>query len=153
MKQITTLAIVHQNVKVLLGMKKTRFGAGKFNGFGGKVKTGESIEKAAKRELLEECGIIANDLQQIGVITFDYQHKDQVIEMHLFKVTSFSNEPLETEEMKPQWFDLDKIPFDQMWPDDKYWMPFFLTNEKFSAQFTFSDYDNIIKHEIIKSSI
>lgn len=153
MKQITTLAIVHKDGKVLLGMKKARFGAGRFNGFGGKVEQGESILQAAKRELVEECGIAAKDLEEIGVITFDYQHKGDVIVMHIFKVRSYDNELLETEEMKPQWFEEDQIPFDQMWPDDKYWMPLFLSGEKFTAQFTFADYDTIIKHEIRKFRI
>lgn len=26
-----------------------------------------------------------------------------------------------SEEMKPQWFRKDEIPFDTMWPDDRYW--------------------------------
>lgn len=34
---------------VLLGMKKRGFGAGKWNGFGGKVQPGETIEEAARR--------------------------------------------------------------------------------------------------------
>ena len=38
-------------------MKKRSFGAGKWNGFGGKVKEGEEIHEAAKRETKEEAGI------------------------------------------------------------------------------------------------
>lgn len=34
---------------VLLGMKKRGFGAGKWNGFGGKVQPGETIEEAARQ--------------------------------------------------------------------------------------------------------
>ena len=37
-----------------LGEKKVGFGAGKYNGFGGKVKKGEAIEVAATREIREE---------------------------------------------------------------------------------------------------
>jgi len=29
----------------------------------------------------------------------------------------------ETEEMKPEWFSIDEIPYDKMWDDDSYWMP------------------------------
>ena len=36
--------------KVLLAMKKRGFGAGKWNGVGGKVKDGETIKQAAIRE-------------------------------------------------------------------------------------------------------
>ena len=50
----TTLVfpVVGQPVqKMLLGMKKVRFGRGKYNGFGGKADAGESMRAAAVREL------------------------------------------------------------------------------------------------------
>jgi hypothetical protein len=46
---------------VLLGLKKRGFGAGKWNGFGGKVEQGESIRTAAIREMKEEAGIESVD--------------------------------------------------------------------------------------------
>jgi len=46
---LLTLVLVLQPGRVLLGMKKRGFGAGKWNGFGGKVQTGETIEAAARR--------------------------------------------------------------------------------------------------------
>ncbi len=55
MKKLLTLCIVHQHPRVLLGMKKRGFGIGHWNGFGGKVEEGESIEEAAKREVKEEA--------------------------------------------------------------------------------------------------
>ncbi|MEK7165153.1 MAG: DNA mismatch repair protein MutT, partial [Patescibacteria group bacterium] len=42
MQKVLTLCIVHQNEKVLLGMKKRGFGAGRWNGFGGKLQDGET---------------------------------------------------------------------------------------------------------------
>lgn len=47
--KLYTLAFVLDAGKILLGMKKRGFGAGRWNGFGGKVHPGESIEAAAKR--------------------------------------------------------------------------------------------------------
>jgi 8-oxo-dGTP diphosphatase/2-hydroxy-dATP diphosphatase len=29
---------------------------------------------------------------------------------------------VETEEMKPEWFSLDKIPYEQMWESDEEWL-------------------------------
>jgi 8-oxo-dGTP pyrophosphatase MutT (NUDIX family) len=63
-KRILTLCIIHKNSKILLGMKKRGFGAGFWNGFGGKVKEGESIEEAAKRETKEEIGVVPLDLKK-----------------------------------------------------------------------------------------
>lgn len=47
--KLLTLVLVVQPGRVLLGMKKRGFGAGKWNGFGGKVQPGETIEQAARR--------------------------------------------------------------------------------------------------------
>lgn len=47
--KLLTLVLVVQPGRVLLGMKKRGFGAGKWNGFGGKVQPGETIEDAARR--------------------------------------------------------------------------------------------------------
>lgn len=51
MKKILTLSIITKKGKILLGMKKRGFGVGKWNGFGGKVQHGETLEEAMKREL------------------------------------------------------------------------------------------------------
>lgn len=47
--KLLTLVLVVQPGRVLLGMKKRGFGAGRWNGFGGKVQSGETIEDAARR--------------------------------------------------------------------------------------------------------
>ena len=64
MKKILTLCFIYQHPKVLLGMKKRGFGAGRWNGFGGKVRDGETIEEATKREMKEEVGIIPGDIER-----------------------------------------------------------------------------------------
>ena len=148
-KKILTLIIVHQNGCVLLGLKKRGFGVGKYNGFGGKVDKGETVEEAAKRELFEEARITANNLKKLGVLDFSWKGKEnEVLEVNIFKTTDFSGEPTEGEEMKPQWFDIDKIPYDKMWSDDAHWLPLFLENKKFKGKFMFDNNNNIVKHEL-----
>lgn len=135
-KIITTLCIVHQHPRVLLGMKKRSFGAGRWNGFGGKVLEGETIENSLRRELEEEAGIKAKDLEKIGILDFEFTEKpEMILEVNIFKCKDFIGKPVESEEMKPQWFFTDEIPFREMWPDDVYWMPFFLKDKKFKGKF------------------
>lgn len=50
--------------------------------------------------------------------------------------------------MKPKWFHINEIPFNEMWPDDKYWFPLFLKNKKFEGYFLFGENENIIKHQL-----
>ncbi|OGF66568.1 hypothetical protein A3I27_02720 [Candidatus Giovannonibacteria bacterium RIFCSPLOWO2_02_FULL_43_11b] len=137
MKKILTLSIVHERSNILLGMKKRGFGEGRWNGFGGKVKEGESIEEAAKREIREEARIEAEEMTKRGVINFEFKGDPDTLEVHIFEVIKFDGEPTESEEMRPKWFGADEIPFDQMWPDDRYWMPLFLAGKKFSGRFLF----------------
>lgn len=137
MKKILTLCIVQDHPRVLLGMKKRGFGEGRWNGFGGKVDEGETIEAAALRELSEECGIAAKQMEKAGVLDFAFENEQKELEVHVFRVTAFAGEPMESEEMRPEWFHADEIPFDEMWPDDKYWLPMLLAGKKFKGRFLF----------------
>ncbi len=152
MKKLLTLCIIHQHPRVLLGMKKRGFGEGRWNGFGGKVAPGESIEDAARRELHEEAGIHVADLEKYGIVEFEFDGNPEILEVHIFRAEDFAGEPSESEEMKPQWFYIDEIPFREMWPDDVYWIPMFLSGRKFKGKFLFGEGDAILKHELAEVS-
>lgn len=137
MKKILTLCVPVDNRKVLLGMKKRGFGVGLWNGFGGKVEDGESIEEAAMRELQEEVGISDGSLSKAGVLEFSFDSEDKVLEVHIFRLTNFTDTSTESEEMKPEWFSFDSIPLSQMWSSDTYWLPLFLDNKTFEGEFRF----------------
>jgi 8-oxo-dGTP diphosphatase / 2-hydroxy-dATP diphosphatase len=155
MKKPLTLCLILENNKILLGMKKRGFGAGRWNGFGGKLDEGESLEDAARRELMEEVGLEALDLTEKGVLDFEFENDPKILEVHIFLITKYKGKSEETEEMKPQWFDIDKIPFEQMWSDDAHWMPIFLSGKKFKGKFLFdkpstAEYSSkILKKELI----
>lgn len=124
MKKTLTLVLIEKDGKLLLGMKKRGFGEGRWNGFGGKLEGAETIEEAAKRELLEEVGLVAEELKPVSLLTFSFESdQDLLLEVHVFKTSTFSGEPIETEEMKPKWFLHKDIPYSEMWPDDEFWLP------------------------------
>lgn len=52
-----TICLLIKDDQVLLALKKRGFGEGKWNGVGGKVKDGETIEQTAIRETQEEIGV------------------------------------------------------------------------------------------------
>lgn len=159
MKKVLTLCIIHQHPRVLLGMKKRGFGAGRWNGFGGKIEGNESIEEAAKREIKEEIGVEIKDLKKKGIINFEFKDKSEAVEVHIFKSKNFYGIIIESEEMKPQWFHIDEIPFKDMWPDDIYWMPLFLKGKKFKGKFILDKpsgpehTSNIIEQELVEVDI
>lgn len=137
MKKQLTLCIVFKGEQILLGMKKRGFGEGRWNGFGGKLEEGETIEEGAARELEEEVGIVAKGMEKIGILDFSFDSDPKLLEVHVFKVTEYSGEPFESEEMKPEWFSFENIPFEQMWSDDEYWFPYMLNNKQFKGKFHF----------------
>ncbi|NXD21381.1 8ODP triphosphatase, partial [Spelaeornis formosus] len=146
--RLFTLVLVVQPSRVLLGMKKRGFGAGLWNGFGGKVQPGESIEEAARRELLEESGLTVDTLQKMGQITFEFVGNSELMDVHIFRADDFHGEPTESEEMRPQWFQLNEVPFHRMWPDDSYWFPLVLQRKLFRGYFKFQGQDTILEHSL-----
>ncbi|KAJ7992404.1 hypothetical protein DPEC_G00278190 [Dallia pectoralis] len=146
--KLLTLVLVVQPGRVLLGMKKRGFGVGKWNGFGGKVQPGETIEEAARRELLEESGLTVDALAKIGNIKFEFVGETEVLDVHIFRADSYNGEPTESDEMRPQWFDSDKIPFSEMWADDILWFPLMFQKKKFLGYFKFQGQDLIIDQKL-----
>ncbi|MBI5153156.1 MAG: 8-oxo-dGTP diphosphatase [Parcubacteria group bacterium] len=145
-KKVLILCVVHKHPHVLLGMKKRGFGMGKWNGFGGKVEEGETVEVAAKRELFEESGLEASVLNRVGILDFAWKDKPDEMEVHVFLACDMKGEPMESEEMRPEWFHVDEIPFHAMWADDKHWMPLLLADKKFKGRFVFDDQDQMLEH-------
>ena len=148
-RKLLTLVFLIRGEKILLGMKKRGFGAGRFNGFGGKVQPGETIEEAARRETKEECGISILTMERVGIHEFCFAVKpEETLEVHVFRVQEHKWEPVETEEMRPQWFAIEEIPYDDMWPDDRLWLPIFLAGKKFRSRFLFGEGDTVLEKEI-----
>jgi len=50
--------------------------------------------------------------------------------------------------MRPRWYNLNDIPFDNMWPDDMFWFPWMLGGEQFYGYFTFRGLDTIVSHQL-----
>lgn len=138
----TTLCFLLKKDKILLGMKKTGFGQGKYNGFGGKLKDGETILQATVRELKEESGIqvAEGQLAYVGKLDFIFPASPQLRhDVHIFLVHTWQGEPVETKEMKPQWFSQSDIPYNEMWQDDIYWLPTVLAGKIIEGTVIFAE--------------
>lgn len=145
-----TLLFLVKDDQVLLAMKKRGFGAGRFNGVGGKIEGNESIEQALVRESQEEIGITPKNFEKMANITFDefFKGEPAIMNVHVFTTEEWTGEPTESEEMSPQWFNIDNLPFDKMWSDDIHWLPQVLDGKKLKAQFKLDENDKIISHNV-----
>jgi 8-oxo-dGTP pyrophosphatase MutT (NUDIX family) len=135
----STLCFCIKDDQVLLAMKKRGFGERKWNGYGGKVQESETPKAAAVRELAEESELIADekDLEEAGIVRF-YFDGNPVFECYVYLLHVWQNEPVETEEMRPQWYDISSLPFEEMWAADGKWIPLILAGEKIDAEVNFN---------------
>jgi mutator protein MutT len=148
MKLVTLLFLLRKD-QILLAMKKRRHGAGKWNGVGGKAESGETAMQAVIRECQEETGVTPLNPKFVGRLQF-YEQDDPSFghDCHIFVATEWEGEPIETEEMRPQWFALADIPYSQMWPDDDLWLPLMLQGKLFTGSVTTDGNNKLIAHDI-----
>jgi len=128
--------------EVLLGLKKTGFGAGKWVALGGHIEPGEKPEAAAAREVQEESELIVltDSLAHMASIEFRFPSRpswDQTAEV--FTTWAFQGEAAESDEVAPAWYREDALPLDRMWDDARYWLPLVLAGQHVDVLITFAD--------------
>ena len=151
MRQATLCFLIKNDNAILLAFKKKGFGVGKWNGVGGKLdlRKDKNIFDTAIREMKEESGVKIKDIEKVAILNFYFPYrKEWDQEVHVFISRNWEGEPKESEEMKPKWFKIKEIPFEKMWPDDKFWLPKILKGEKLQAKFSFKPGELIDSYEI-----
>ncbi len=151
MDKYCTLVFLRHNDEILLAMKKRGFGAGHWNGVGGKIEPHETIEQAIVRETQEEIHVTPLSWQKVAEHDFLMDSDTDTswhMYVHAYICDEWRGEPTESEEMKPQWFTCDSIPFEKMWPDDIHWLPQVLANQKVVGEYSFSQTNQLLAHNV-----
>jgi 8-oxo-dGTP diphosphatase len=91
---------------LLKGAPTKRLWANKYNGLGGHVERGEDVLASAKRELLEESGLIA-DLWLCGTLIVDAGETG--IALYIFSGNCHEGEPKPSGEGLAEWIQYDAI--------------------------------------------
>jgi 8-oxo-dGTP diphosphatase len=133
--------------EALLIHKKRGLGNGKINAPGGRIDPDESDFEAAVRETREEVCITPKNVKKAGELNF-YFTDGYSLKGFVFVSQEYSGEIKETDEALPFWCKLSEIPYENMWADDKFWLPLMLAGKKFSGYFIFDD-DKMLDKSII----
>ena len=135
-REYANLCFIVKDGRVLLIRKKRGLGAGKINAPGGKLEPGETALDSAIRETREEIGVTPLRLEDRGVLRFQFAD-GYSLHCAIFIAADFDGEPIETAEAVPLWFPADAIPYDEMWEDDRHWLPQVLAGEGVNGWFVF----------------
>ena len=146
-EMFSTLVFIRKAGKILLIRKKRGLGSGMMNAPGGKIEKNETPLEGAIRETIEEICVEPLGIKKAGELWF---HMSDIpdIYCHVFQANDFKGEIQETEEAIPKWVAENKIPYDEMWEDDRYWLPFLFEGEKFVGKFIFQE-KILLKKEIL----
>ncbi|MEC8277636.1 MAG: 8-oxo-dGTP diphosphatase [Myxococcota bacterium] len=132
-----TLCFVRAGTDMLLIRKKRGLGAGKINAPGGRLDPGEGFEEAAIREVHEEVGLKVSNLEYAGQHFFQFTD-GYSMHVQVFQTRSFSGTPIETDEAIPLWISEHAIPYEEMWADDRLWIPHLLKGKVFEGRYVFA---------------
>lgn len=143
-----TLLLLRSGSRILLAKKKRGFGTGKYNGVGGKIEAGETSEQAMLRECWEEIAVIPTKYKMMGTNEFleFYKGVQERVVFDIYVATEWTGEPAESEEMQPEWFEINDLPYDNMFPDDKYWLPLVLDGKHVQGYFEFDADWKMLSH-------
>jgi 8-oxo-dGTP diphosphatase len=134
---VGTLMFLIDDGRVLLIRKLRGHGAGRINGPGGKPEPGETPLQCVLRETEEEVGVRPRRIRLAAVLRFIDIRADDWLG-YIYLAEGCVGEPRESAEAVPVWYPIGRLPFDEMWDDDRYWLPRVLAGERVTGDFLFS---------------
>lgn len=110
---------------------------GKWNGLGGKLEPGESPEECARREIYEEAGLVAQQLELKGILTFPAFSNNEDWYALVYVGREIQGSLIDSSEGALSWVDDDRLLELNLWEGDHYFLPWLNRPGFFSAKFIY----------------
>ena len=134
--------------RVLLVRHKIGELSGYHTGLLGEINGDETPQEAAIRIAHDMCGISVQKAELRAVFEFTFDDSDAETEYEYY-TTLFNGRPQETAHIKPEWFEIDEIPYSLMPADDAVWYPPFLDGKLQRGKFHFArDIKTLLHYEV-----
>ena len=93
-------------------------------------------------------GIARDPVEPVRVGQHAFQFIDGYsILVHVYRASDLVGHPQETEEAVPLWCDINAIPYEEMWEDDRYWLPLVIGKRQFAGRWIFEG-DSMLDYEL-----
>ena len=148
-----TVCLIRRDGQLLLQEKaKGLFGGGKWDGPGGKMMPRESAAQCIVREVAEETGLtVLEPVLHGSLAVFFGPGKEPDWIVHVFSASRFTGELHPSLEGHLRWFAEGQLPYDRMWPSDRFWLPQMLDGsldgKPFEARLWFDEAGEVLLHQ------
>lgn len=136
---LATLIYVRSEGHTLMIHKQRGSQRGKWNGLGGKFEPGETPEECARREVFEEAGLHAENLQLRGFITFPLFDSEHDWYVFVFTCTVFRGSLTPSDEGELHWVPNAALTDLNLHEGDRVFLPWLDQERLFSAKLVYEN--------------
>lgn len=147
----TTLCYIEERGAYLMihrVKKKNDMNRDKWIGVGGKFEAGESPFDCARREILEETGVVPTELRYRGIVTF-ISNEFGTEYMHLFTAAGYSGEiDYNCDEGRLEWVEKSAVRNLPIWEGDKIFLDLLDSEERFFSLKLVYEGERLVSHTL-----
>lgn len=122
---------------------------GKWISVGGKLEAGETPDECARREILEETGLVVKKMDFKGMITFPDFTPNEDWYTYVFKITEFEGQLIDCVEGTLEWVPYDQVLSKPTWEGDYEIFKWILEDAPFfSAKFVYDAHQKLVDRQV-----